>query len=182
MQKLSYWLHGIQQSCYSAKAVHSLWTRSRIISGRWQGRLRSPHTPSMHFASQFLICRSLKCLLLSECLNNLPDLHSVSHCWHLLLVLAINEFILSRSNPTVLLSLCGMAQEGSFVFIRFLLKTTLERGVSVLRWWKQSGDWFFIAHCAVSILCAFFLQGMASILLFLPQVQMRSLFSGVTLL
>lgn len=82
------------------------WNQSCIISGRWRGRLRSPHTQSMHFAGQFLICRSLKCLPLSEYLNKLPNTRSVSHCWHLLLILAINQFILSWSNPTVLMSLC----------------------------------------------------------------------------
>lgn len=34
-------------------------------------------------------------------------------------------------------SLCVMAQRGSFLSARFLLKTALERGASVLRWWKQ---------------------------------------------
>lgn len=71
------------------------WNQSCIISGRWRGRLRSPHTQSMHFAGQFLICRSLKCLPLSEYLSKLPNTRSVSHCWHLLLILAINQFILS---------------------------------------------------------------------------------------
>lgn len=152
------------------KDACSYGTESCIISGRWQGRLHSPHTPSMHFAGQFLIFQSLKCLLLSECLNKLPNPLSVSHCWHLLLVLAINQFILSWSNPTVLLSQCRMAQEGSFLFIRFLLKTTVESRVSVLRWWKQLGIVFFPAHHAASILCAFFLRGMTLILLFVPQV------------
>lgn len=128
------------------KDACSYGTESCIISGRWQGRLHSPHTPSMHFAGQFLIFQSLKCLLLSECLNKLPNPLSVSHCWHLLLVLAINQFILSWSNPTVLLSQCRMAQEGSFLFIRFLLKTTVESRVSVLRWWKQLGIVFFFQH------------------------------------
>lgn len=57
-----------------------------------------------------------------------------------------------------------------FPFRKVLLKTTLERGVSVLRWWKQSRDCFFIVHSAAGILCVFFLQGMALILLFLPRV------------
>lgn len=39
-------------------------------------------------------------------------------------------------------SLCVVAQEGGFLFARFLLKTALERGASVLRWWKWFGDCF----------------------------------------
>lgn len=65
------------------------------------------HTPSTHFAGQFFICRSLKCLLLSDCLNKLPDTLCMWHCWHLLLVLAINHFILSWSSPTGLMRSCA---------------------------------------------------------------------------
>lgn len=47
-----------------------------------------------------------------------------------------------------------MAREGSFLFIRFLLKTTLESRVSVLRWGKQLGDCFFSSTpCSKYFIC-----------------------------
>lgn len=60
-------------------------------------------------------------------------------------------------------SLCVMAREGSFLSARFLLKTALERGASVLRWGRQLRDWFF--YSTLGILCASFLQRMALTLL-----------------